>query len=91
MMSHDSPTESARRYWRVNLCLLAILLPIWFVVSFALSIWWADRLNQFSIGGFPLGFWISQQGAIYVFVLLILIYACVMGRLDRRYNAKEGR
>lgn len=90
MPRETPPPSDALRYWRVNLYLLGILLPIWFILSFGLSIVWADRLNEFRLGGFPLGFWISQQGAIYVFVLLILVYAVVMGRLDRKFRAKEG-
>lgn len=88
MPQRNSPSPEALRYWRVNLYLLSALLPIWFLVSFGLSIVWAEPLNEFHLGGFPLGFWISQQGAILVFVFLILVYAIVMGRLDRNYNAK---
>lgn len=80
-------TPHAHRYWRVNIYVLATLLSIWFIVSFGLSIFWAEPLNSYRMGGFPLGFWISQQGAIFFFVLLILIYAWIMGRLDRRYHA----
>ncbi|NRA96500.1 MAG: DUF4212 domain-containing protein, partial [Planctomycetes bacterium] len=46
----------------------------------------ADSLNEVEVGGFKLGFWFAQQGSIIVFVLLILIYALGMNRLDRRYR-----
>jgi putative solute:sodium symporter small subunit len=91
MPQENLPASDARRYWRVNLYVLGTLLPIWFIVSFGLSILWADKLNEYRLGGFPLGFWISQQGAIFVFVILILFYAWIMGRLDRNYRTQENR
>lgn len=86
MPQNDSGASDIRRYWRMNILIVAILLVVWFIFSFLLSIVWADWLNQFRFGGFPLGFWISQQGSIFVFVLLILTYALIMGRCDKTYR-----
>jgi putative solute:sodium symporter small subunit len=83
-----SPPEY-RRYWRANLKILAVLLSVWFLFSSVLSIFLVEWLNEFRIGGFPLGFWMAQQGSIYVFVLLILIYTLWMRRLDRKYDVHE--
>jgi putative solute:sodium symporter small subunit len=79
-----TPSERHQRYWRRNLRYLAILLFIWATVSFGCGIIFADALNQFRIPGtgFPLGFWFAQQGSIYVFCLLILVYVRLMNRLD---------
>ncbi len=77
-----------RSYWRQNLKILALLLAIWFVVSFGLGIFWVEPLNQYRLWGFPLGFWFAQQGSIYVFVVLILVYAVWMDRLDAKYRQK---
>lgn len=82
-------TKSKRKYWKKNLTYLAILLSVWFMVSFGASILFADQLNKFHLGGFPLGFWFAQQGAIYVFVILIFIYVFLMNRLDRKFNVDE--
>ncbi|WP_235296156.1 DUF4212 domain-containing protein [Portibacter marinus] len=76
-------------YWRKNLMYLSCLLSIWFLVSYGCGILLADYLNQFKIGGFPLGFWFAQQGAIYVFVILIFIYVWLMNRLDRKFEVDE--
>jgi putative solute:sodium symporter small subunit len=81
--------EKSRRYWRTNLGYLAILLSIWFVVSYGFGILLADVLDQFKIGGFRLGFWFAQQGSIYVFVVLIFVYVYLMNRLDRAYNVED--
>jgi putative solute:sodium symporter small subunit len=79
----------ARAYWRKNLLLLSFFLGVWFAVSFLLGIVWAQPLNQIQFFGFPLGFWIAQQGSILVFVLIILAYAVILRWLDRHYEVEE--
>lgn len=76
-------------YWKRNLRLTLTLLAVWFVVGYLLAIVFAPALNTFSFLGMPLGFWIAQNGAIYVFVLLILIYAVMMNRLDKEFGVNE--
>ena len=76
-------------YWRRNKRYLFILLSIWFLVSYGCGIFFADYLNTFRIGGFKLGFWCAQQGAIYVFVALIFIYVKLMNKLDKEYEVDE--
>ncbi len=78
-----------RGYWKKNLQYLGILLSIWFMVSYGFGILFVDELNTIRIGGFYLGFWFAQQGAIYVFVLLIIIYVQLMKRLDKKYGVDE--
>jgi putative solute:sodium symporter small subunit len=78
--------KKASAYWRENLRYLIILLSIWFLVSFGAGILFKDALNTISIGGFGLGFWFAQQGAIYVFVILIFIYVRLMNKLDKKYG-----
>jgi len=74
--------KQAKKYWRKNLTYLAVLLSIWFIVSFGCGILFKDALNNIRLGGFKLGFWFAQQGAIYVFVILIFVYVWLMNRLD---------
>jgi len=75
-----------KKYWKTNLKYLAILLSIWFIVSFGCGILFVEELNSIRLGGFKLGFWFAQQGSIYVFVILILVYIRLMNRLDKKYN-----
>ncbi|MEH6703174.1 DUF4212 domain-containing protein [Galbibacter orientalis] len=77
------------RYWKENLKYLFILLSIWFLVSFGFGIILVDELNKIKLGGFKLGFWFAQQGSIYVFIILILVYVVLMNRLDKKYNLNE--
>jgi len=62
---------------------------VWFIVSYGCGILFADVLNNYKIGGFPLGFWFAQQGSIYVFVVLIFVYVYLMNQLDRKYGYSE--
>ncbi len=81
--------EDKKAYWRDNLSLMLKLLVVWFVVSFGFGILLVDVLNHIQFFGFKLGFWFAQQGAIYVFVILIFVYVRQMNILDKRYGVDE--
>lgn len=87
----EQPAEEGwqRAYWRRNLRLMVVLLAIWFLVSYVFGILLVEPLNAVVIAGFPLGFWFAQQGSIYTFVVLILVYAKLMDRLDDEYGVSE--
>ena len=76
-------------YWKRNLRLMVTLLAIWFVVSFGFGILLVEQFNRIVILDFPLGFWFAQQGSIYIFVLLILVYAVRMDKLDDEFGVSE--
>ena len=82
-------SEKHRQYWHKNLFVTAILLVIWFVVTFVEG-WYARELNAFTFLGFPLGFYMSAQGSLIVYVVLIWFYARYMNALDMEYNVEEG-
>jgi len=82
-------TNMLKKYWKTNLKYLAILLSIWFVVSYGFGILLVDELNTIRLGGFKLGFWFAQQGSIYVFVILIFVYIRLMNALDKKYNLDD--
>jgi len=78
-----------KKYWKYNIKYLLVLLVLWAVFSFVFGIVLAEFLNQFTMGGFPLGFWFAQQGSIYVFVILIFVYVFLMNRLDKKFDVDE--
>ena len=73
-----------KEYWKANIRLLMILLSIWLMIWFGFGIVLSDFLDQFSIGGFKLGFWFAQQGSIYGFVILIFVYVFAMNRIEKK-------
>jgi putative solute:sodium symporter small subunit len=76
-------------YWRKNLFITAVLLLVWFVVTFVEG-WYARELNNISFLGFPLGFYMSAQGSLIIYVAIIGIYAWYMNGLDKEYGVHEG-
>lgn len=82
-------TAKHHEYWRKNLIITAILLGIWFIATFAEG-WYARELNTISFLGFPLGFYMSAQGSLIIYVVIIWIYARYMQKLDKQYNVDEG-
>ena len=80
-----------QEYWKKNVRLVAVLLSIWFLVSFGFGVLLVEPLNRLRIPGtgFKLGFWFAQQGSIYVFVVLIFVYVRMMNRIDRDFDVDE--
>lgn len=78
-----------RRYWKKNLRLMLTLLAVWFTVSFGFGILLIEPLNNIVIAGFPLGLWFAQQGSIFTFLIIILVYALVMDRIDDEFGVAE--
>ncbi|MDK9723265.1 MAG: DUF4212 domain-containing protein [Sterolibacteriaceae bacterium MAG5] len=81
-------TEKHKEYWSKNLRITAILLSIWFVVTFVFG-WFARELNEIVIIG-PLGFYMGAQGALAIYVAIIWYYANYMNNLDKEYGVHEG-
>ncbi len=82
-------TARHHEYWRKNLVITGILLAIWFVVTFV-EAWFARELNAVTFFGFPLGFYMSAQGSLAIYVILIGVYAWYMTALDKEYGVDEG-
>lgn len=81
--------DKMEQYWKKNIQYVLGLLVVWFIVSYGFGILLVDQLNAIRIGGFKLGFWFAQQGAVYVFVVLIYIYVRLMNNLDKEFDVDE--
>jgi len=82
-------TEKHNQYWHKNLVITAVLLAVWFLVTFV-EAWYARELNGITFFGFPLGFYMSAQGSLAIYVLIIGVYAVYMKKLDKEYGVDEG-
>ena len=82
-------SETRKAYWKANLRLTAILLCIWFFISYFCGILFVEELNAIRIGGYKLGFWFAQQGSMYGFVIIIFFYASRMAALDRKFGLHD--
>jgi len=81
-------SDKHQEYWRKNLVITAILMTIWFLATFVEG-WFARDLNNISFLGFPLGFYMSAQGSLVIYVLIIGFYAWYMNKLDIEYGVQE--
>lgn len=82
-------TKDLSLYWKKNLKILGILLVVWFVSSFLLGIILVEPLNTIRLGGFKLGFFFAQQGSIYIFLGIIVVYVRQMHKLDKEFDVDE--
>jgi putative solute:sodium symporter small subunit len=89
MDDSSSPDIDRVTYWKKTIRRSLILLTVWFVAGYVMSILLAEPLNSINFGGIPFGFWMAQQGSIFVFIALILIYVLSMQQLDREAGVEE--
>jgi putative solute:sodium symporter small subunit len=76
-------------YWQRNLKVTAVLLAVWFFVTYVLG-YFARELSAITFLGFPLPFYLGAQGTLIVYVLIIWYYARYMNDLDNEYGVHEG-
>lgn len=83
------PAFDPRAYWRRTVRRILLLLAVWLLAGPVASILLVERLNEWTLGGVPLGFWMAQQGSIWVFVVLIFVNAWLADRADREFGVDE--
>ena len=82
-------TEKHEEYWKRNLRLTAVLLFIWFVVTYVMG-YFAIPLAKINFFGWPLSFYMAAQGSLIIYVVIIWYYARSMRKLDLEYGVDEG-
>ena len=91
LQRHNPPTMNQHdpiAYKKSSFAIVLVLLAIWFVSSFGCSILFREWLDDHfpKIGHAPFGFWMSQQGSIIIFILLLIAYRFLMNRLDAKHG-----
>jgi len=82
-------TAKHKEYWSRNLRITAVLLFIWFLVTYVMS-YFAIPLAEINFFGWPLSFYMAAQGSLIVYVLILYYYASKMRKLDVEYGVDEG-
>ena len=88
-LNSDKPAMTKEEYWRKNIICVLSLLAVWFFVSYGCAILFVEQMNKIQIGGSGFGFWMAQQGSIYVFVALIFVYVRLMNKLESEYAIRN--
>lgn len=76
-----------RHYWRKTLLVTSVLLSVWFITTFGV-IYFARFLN-FTFFGWPFSFWMSAQGSLLIYCLIVGFYAWYMNRLDDQHGLEH--
>lgn len=77
-------------FFKKNLKLILTLLSIWFFITFIISIFFNNYLNNFEFYGVKLGYFMLNQGLIYFFILIIYIYNKQASKLeDEEFERSE--
>ena len=82
--TEQSPGAKRTRYWRQVVVLTTILALIWLLVSM-LPLILAGTPDSWTILGWPFAYATVAFGAPLAYLLLIGIYAFVMGRHDKAF------
>ena len=82
-------SEKHRQYWNRNLKITAVLLFIWFLVTFVMG-YYAIPLAEINFFGWPLSFYMAAQGSLIIYVVILYYYAKKMRQLDVEYGVDEG-
>ena len=81
--------EREQVLWRRRMRVTGWLLAAWFAVTFGVS-FFARELDAVVLG-WPMSFWVAAQGALLVYMALVIVFARSMGRLDEeRDDAPQG-
>lgn len=86
-MNQLPTSETLRRYWSTNLRWILALMWVWFLISFVM-VYFARDLNVV-IWGWPFSFWMAAQGALLVYLALVVLYAWAMNKADVAHGVQE--
>jgi putative solute:sodium symporter small subunit len=75
-------------YWRKTIRLTIGLFVLWVLVTFVVT-WYARELNAFVFLGFPFGFYMGAQGALFIYLAIIWYYNRRMRALDAEYGIDD--
>lgn len=85
MQDQPAAPSSQSTYWRQVQRITAALLALWGLVTLV-GPWFARDLDGVRVFGFPLSFWMASQGALVLYLAVIVVYALWMDRLDARFG-----
>jgi putative solute:sodium symporter small subunit len=80
-------TEKHQAYWQATLRKTALLLAVWFVVTYVVGFY--ARELSFNFFGWPFAFWVGAQGSLVVYILIIWYYARSMNKMDKEFGVAE--
>jgi putative solute:sodium symporter small subunit len=80
-------SEKHQAYWQATLRKTALLLGLWFVVTYVVAFY--ARELSFNFFGWPFAFYMGAQGSLIIYVLIIWYYARSMNQMDKEFGVAE--
>jgi putative solute:sodium symporter small subunit len=81
-------SRAKQAFWARTKRLTLGLGALWLAVNLAVP-WFARELNALQLFGFPLGYWLAAEGALFVYLAIIVVYALAMDRFEASYLAAQ--
>ena len=78
------PDAARRLFWSRTKRLTAVLLLAWLLINLIVP-WFARDLDGLRAFSFPAGDWLAAEGALLLYLLIVVIYVWAMERLDAQY------
>ena len=80
--------SNKERHWGKTKNLMIITLIIWFIFSILIFVF-GEEMNTVSFLGYPLAYYMSAQGSIVIFVVLIFWFANRQEKIDEEFGFTE--
>ena len=81
------PRDRLAHYRKTTRRLSWVLMGVWCVVSFVIPIFARDL--HFLFFDWPFSFWMAAQGSILIYMLIVVVYAYRMNKLDDQYHQSD--
>ncbi|HRP76857.1 MAG TPA: DUF4212 domain-containing protein [Rhodocyclaceae bacterium] len=80
--------ENREAHWKRTRGLMILHLTIWFIFAYVVH-WFAYSLNSINFFGWPLGYYMSAQGSLIVFVVQLFMFNKQQHAIDVEFGVAE--
>ena len=80
--------SNKEKHWEKTKGLMVTTLIIWFIFSIVIFMF-GEGMNEGSFLGYPLAYYMSAQGSIVIFVILIFWFAGRQEKIDEEFGFTE--
>ena len=80
--------SNKEKHWEKTKGLMILTLIIWFIAGYLIFMF-GSSLNNSSFLGYPLAYYMSAQGSIVIFVVLIFWFANKQEKIDEEFGFTE--
>jgi putative solute:sodium symporter small subunit len=75
-------------YWNKTRSLMFFMLGLWVFFGYIIHMF-VEQLNNITIIGFPLGYYMAAQGSLIAFVIMLFWFARKQNSIDEEHGVEE--